>query len=273
MLHIYMKYEAPHSLSTGVNMFLANLSQHKQHDTSWTLLKSGALIMEAGKRITKPLSSKKKWTFHHFSPKIATPKKDKKKAKQLSSRRTCWSLCVCFLMFFCADCSQLEKTRQPRAIPASHGLLKMRKASRPFGLDIENDKVNRPRKPVGRGGWFTRSLRRLEMSMFFFANTQVMPILSLKSLMFFFHLPCFMLSCHFEPTSKATIMGHFFPYNTARCILTLFLPWNICSRLYDGNHITHCFGEFEGHQNQESPRKRCFFSKLFDNSRIGLVSV
>ena len=63
----------------------------------------------------------------------------------------------------------------------------------------------------------------------------------------------------FEPISKATIMGQFFLYNTARCILTLFLPWNICLRLYDGNHITHYFGEFEGHQNQESPLKRCFF--------------
>lgn len=94
---------------------------------------------------------------------------------------------------------------------------------------------------------------------FFCQHTSHANSKSQESYGFFFHLPCFMLSCHFEPISNATIMGHFFLYNTVRCILTLFLPWNICLRLYDGNHITHYFGEFEGHQNQESPLKRCFF--------------
>ena len=140
----------------------------------------------------------------------------------------------------------------------------------------------RHRKWQGESAAKTRGSRRLihtvvetvgNVYVFFCQHTSHANSKSQESDVFFFHLPCFMLSCHFEPTSKATIMGLFFLYNTARCILTLFLPWNICSRLYDGNHITHYFGEFEGHQNQESPRKRYFFSKLFDNSRIGLVSV
>lgn len=184
MLHIYMKYEAPHSLSTGENMFLANLSQHKQHDTMdvaeiWSPYHGGWQTHH------QTFEFQKKNNLPSFFPWNATPKKDKKKQNSCLQEELV-EVFVCVFDVFCADCSQLEKTRQPRAIPASHGLLKMRKASRPFGLDIENDKVNQPRKPVGRGGWFTRSLRRLEMSMFFLANTQVMTILSLKSLMFFF---------------------------------------------------------------------------------------
>lgn len=177
-----MRLPTPYQL---VRICFLQIYHSTNNTTQWTLLKSGALIMEAGKRITKPLSSKKKITFHHFSPEMQPQKKIKKSKTAVFKKNLLKSLCV-FFDVFCADCSQLEKTRQPRAIPASHGLLKMRKASRPFGLDIENDKVNQPRKPVGRGGWFTRSLRRLEMSMFFLANTQVMTILSLKSLMFFF---------------------------------------------------------------------------------------
>lgn len=187
MLHIYMKYEAPHSLSTGENMFLANLSQHKQHDTMdvaeiWSPYHGGWQTHHQ----TFEFQKKNNLRFHHFSPEMQ-PQKKIKKAKQLSSRRTCWSLCVCFLMFFCADCSQLEKTRQPRAIPASHGLLKMRKASRPFGLDIENDERESAAKTCGSRRLIHRGRGDgSEMSMFFFANTQVMPILSLKSLMVFF---------------------------------------------------------------------------------------
>ena len=145
-----MKYEAPHSLSTGENMFLANLSQHKQHDTMdvaeiWSPYHGGWQTHH------QTFEFQKKITFHHFSPEMQPQKKIKKKSKTAVFKKNLLkSLCV-FFDVFCADCSQLEKTRQPRAIPASHGLLKMRKASRPFGLDIENDKVNQPRKPVGRG--------------------------------------------------------------------------------------------------------------------------
>ena len=142
-----MRLPTPYQL---VRICFLQIYHSTNNTTQWTLLKSGALIMEAGKRITKPLSSKKKITFHHFSPEMQPQKKIKKSKTAVFKKNLLKSLCVCvFWCFFVLIAPNLKKPRQPRAIPASHGLLKMRKASRPFGLDIENDKVNRPRKPVG----------------------------------------------------------------------------------------------------------------------------
>lgn len=125
--------------------------------------------------------------------------------------------------------------------------------------------VNRPRKPVGRGGWFTQVVETVgNVYVFFCQHTSHANSKSQESYGFFFHLQSFMLSCHFEPISNATIMGHFFSVQHSPLYLDIVFTLEYLLRLYDGNHITHCFGEFEGHQNQESPRKRCFFSKLFE---------
>lgn len=212
MLHIYMKYEAPHSLSTGENMFLANLSQHKQHDTMdvaeiWSPYHGGWQTHH------QTFEFQKKNNLPSFFPWNATPKKDKKKQNScLQEELVEVFVCVCvFWFFFVLIAPNLKKPRQPRAIPASHGLLKMRKASRPFGLDIENDKVNRPRKPVGSRRLIHRGRGDGWKCLYFFCqHTSHANSKSQESYVFFFHLPCFMLSCHLNLFQKLQSWANFF---------------------------------------------------------------
>ena len=170
--------KSPHSLSTGENVFLATLSQHKHHDTMdvaeiWS-------PHHGGWQTHHQTFEFKKKNLPSFSPKMQTPKKQ----TAVWKRTTCFCLCVCFLWL---------RTNRKNGMPLGHTCITMGswRCEKPRDPLDSTSKMTRwiGRENRGRGGWFTR-LRRWKC-LFLFSNTQVMPILSLKSLMFFSHLPCF----------------------------------------------------------------------------------
>ena len=173
MLHIYMKYEAPHSLSTGENMFLANLSQHKQHDTMdvaeiWSPYHGGWQTHH------QTFEFQKKNNLPSFFPWNATPKKDKKKSKTAVFKKNLLkSLCVC--VFFDVFLCWLLPTWKNLG---NHG---------PYLHHMGSWRCEKPRDPLdstskmtrwigrenlwGRGGWFTEVVETVGNVYIFFLPT------------------------------------------------------------------------------------------------------